>query len=233
LRAVTACTSAVRQVLCCANGHVCRATRHSESSLEPTRRCSSVDPSRKVQGPEAMAIRKWRARSRVALARPRSAAHSRPSSRQLLSVNRSWYSPVLSPSSRGGVHRSMALDHPIRLSRSGTPTSSDGGLNGAVHVTRPSRKYSTCSCTKLERPGWDSRSPCSLKRGDGSPVRLSHSTLCQPRLGTRGPSTPPTPPPGCLGSLRRPLSCSRLGLPPTDVTERLVYLAQRDLGFQG
>lgn len=161
-------------------------------------------------------------------------AHSRaPSSRQLLSVNRSWYSPVLSPSSRGGVHRSMALDHPIRLSRSGTPTSSDGGLNGAVHVTRPSRKYSTCSCTKLERPGWDSRSPCSLKRGDGSPVRLSHSTLCQPRLGTRGPSTPPTPPPGCLGSLRRPLSCSRLGLPPTDVTERLVYLAQRDLCVSG
>ena len=142
-------------------------------------------------------------------------AHSRaPSSRQLLSVNRSWYSPVLSPSSRGGVHRSMALVHPI-------------------HVTRPSRKYSTCSCTKLERPGWDSRSPCSLKRGDGSPVRLSHSTLCQPRLGTRGPSTPPTPPPGCLGSLRRPLSCSRLGLPPTDVTERLVYLAQRDLCVSG
>ena len=165
-------------------------------------------------------------------------AHSRPSSRQLLSVNRSWYSPVSSPSSevsvcRGGVHRSMALDHPTRLSRSGTPTSSDGGLNGAV-LTRPSRKYSTCSGTKLVlRPGWDSRSPCSLKRGGGSPVRLSHSTLCQPRLGTRGPSTPPTPPPGCLGSLRRPLSCSRLGLPPTDVTERLVYLAQRDLCVSG
>ena len=173
-------------------------------------------------------------RSRVALARPRSLStvvEAAPVCEQELVLA---CIVAYSPSSRGGVHRSMALDHLIRLSRSGTPTSSsDGGLNGAVHVTRPSRKYSTCSCTKLERPGWDSRSPCSLKRGDGSPVRLSHSTLCQPRLGTRGPSTPPTPPPGCLGSLRRPLSCSRLGLPPTDVTERLVYLAQRDLGFQG
>ena len=145
-------------------------------------------------------------------------AHSRPSSRQhLQAVNRSWYSPV--SASRPS---SVVLDR--------VP-------DGAV-LTRPSSlRNSRCTtggtARKLVRPGWDSRSPCSLKRGDGSPVRLSHSTLCQPRLGTRGSSTPPTPPPGCLGSLRRPLSCSRLGLPPTDVTERLVYLAQRDLVFQG
>ena len=145
-------------------------------------------------------------------------AHSRPSSRQhLQAVNRSWYSPV--SASRPS---SVVLDR--------VP-------DGAV-LTRPSSlRNSRCTtggtARKLVRPGWDSRSPCSLKRGDGSPVRLSHSTLCQPRLGTRGSSTPPTPPPGCLGSLRRPLSCSRLGLPPTDVTERLVYLEQRDIVFQG
>jgi len=167
---------------------------------------------------------------------PESSPASSPERRRLscpgspASMGASWSSHSLRSLSRGHTPISPSFEvHEVRR----IEPSSYGGLEKLTeaHLNQPSPDRWSDSYARLVRTGWDGRTHLheSARSAPRRESRISTQTICmKPRAGRKwaanGPGGPPASP-----STRSAIVSRRLGLPPTEVTERLVFLSQRDL----